>query len=81
LPRKNHVYKTTNESFRFHNKKIDGMRCKLDFTENPRLFEKFPTSPSGLATPICPFSAGTTRPTQSIIFVPLLLSLLFLSLY
>jgi len=43
LPRQDHVYKTTDESFRFHNKKIDEMRCKLDSTENPRSFEKYPT--------------------------------------
>jgi len=34
------VYKTTDESFRFHNKKFDEMRCKLESTENPRSFEK-----------------------------------------
>ena len=39
------VYKTTDESFRFHNKNFDEMRCKLDFTENPRSFEKYPTPP------------------------------------
>jgi len=38
LPRQDHVYKTTNESIRFHNKKFDEMRCKLDSTENPRAF-------------------------------------------
>jgi len=32
-------------TFRFHNKKIDEMRCKLDSTENPRSFEKYPTPP------------------------------------
>ena len=40
-----HVYKTTDESFRFHNKNFDEMRCKLDSTENPRSFEKYPTPP------------------------------------
>ena len=25
--------------------KIDEMRCKLDFTENPHSFEKYPTPP------------------------------------
>jgi len=30
LPRQDQVYKTTIESFRFHNKKFDEMRCKLD---------------------------------------------------
>ena len=32
---------TTDESFRFHNKNIDQMRCKLDSTENLRSFEKY----------------------------------------
>jgi len=45
LPHQDHVYKTTDESFRFHNKKIDEIRCKLDATENPRSFEKYPTPP------------------------------------
>jgi len=45
LPRQDHVYKTTDESFRFHNKNFDEMRWKLDFTENPRLFKKYPTPP------------------------------------
>ena len=45
LPRQDHVYKTTDESFRFHNKKIDETRCKLDSTENPQSFEKYPTPP------------------------------------
>ena len=27
-----HVYKTTDESFRFHSQKFDEMRCKLDST-------------------------------------------------
>jgi len=39
LPRQDHVYQTTDESFRFRNKNIDEMRCKLDSTENPRSFE------------------------------------------
>jgi len=38
LPRQDHVYKTTDKSFRFHNKSFDEMRCKLDSTENPRSF-------------------------------------------
>jgi len=42
LPRQDHVYFTTNESFRFQNKKFHEMRFKLDFTENPRSFEKYP---------------------------------------
>ena len=43
LPRQNHVQKTNDESFRFHNKKFDEMRCKLDSSENPCSFEKYPT--------------------------------------
>jgi len=39
LPRQNHVYRTTDESFRFHNKKFDEMRCKLDSTDNPRFLD------------------------------------------
>ena len=45
LPRQDHVCKTTNESFRFHNKNFGEIRCKLDSTENPRSFEKYPTPP------------------------------------
>jgi len=45
LPRQDHIYKTTDESFRLHNKTFDEIRCKLDSTENPRLFEKYPTPP------------------------------------
>ena len=45
LPRQDHIYRTTDESFRFHNKNFDEMRCKLDSTENPRSFEKYPTPP------------------------------------
>jgi len=40
-----HIPPTTDESFRFHNRKIDEMNCKLDSTENPRSFEKYPTPP------------------------------------
>jgi len=45
LPRQDHVYKTTNELFRLHNKNFDEIRCKLDSIENPRSFEKHPTPP------------------------------------
>ena len=45
LPRQDHVYKSTDESFRLHNKYFDEMRCKLDSTENPRSFAKYPTPP------------------------------------
>ena len=41
------VYKTTDESFRFHNQNFDEMRCKLDSTENPRSIEKYPTHLNG----------------------------------
>ena len=43
LPRQDHVYKTTDESFRFHNKNFDEISYKLDSTEDPRSFEKYPT--------------------------------------
>jgi len=43
LLRQDHVYKTTDELFRFHNQNFDEMHCKLDSTENPRSFEKYPT--------------------------------------
>jgi len=45
LPREDHLYKTTDESFRFYNRNFDEMRCKLDSTENPRPFKKYPTPP------------------------------------
>ena len=45
LPRQDHVYKTTDKSFRLHNKNFDEMRCKLDSTENQRSIEKYPTPP------------------------------------
>jgi len=43
--RQDHIYKTNDESFRFHDKKIDELRSKLDSTENPRSFEKYPIPP------------------------------------
>jgi len=43
LPRQDHVYSATDESFRFHNSKLDEIRWKLNSTENPRSFEKYPT--------------------------------------
>jgi len=43
LPRQDHVYITTNEMSRFYNDEFDEMPCKLDFTENSRSFEKYPT--------------------------------------
>ena len=50
LPRYDHVYSTTNESFRSHNQNFDEMRCKLDSTENPRSFEESLTPPQMLKT-------------------------------
>jgi len=35
-----------------HNKKLDELRCKLDPTENPRSFEKYPTPPREHGLPI-----------------------------
>jgi len=46
LPRQDHVYSTTDESFRFHNNEFDEMPYKLDPTEDPRSFEKYLTPPS-----------------------------------
>jgi len=43
LPHQDHVYKTTDETIRFHNKIFDEIHCKLDSTENPRSFEQYPT--------------------------------------
>jgi len=45
LPCQDHVYKTTDGLFRFHNKNFDEIRCKMDSTENPRSFEKYATTP------------------------------------
>ena len=33
---------TTDESFRYHKFFVDEIRCKLDSSENPRSFEKYP---------------------------------------
>jgi len=55
LPRQDHVYKTTDELLCFHNNKFDEMSCKLDSTENPRSFEKYPTLPyAGRRTKFAP---------------------------
>jgi len=35
LPRKDHIYMTTDELFRFRNDEFDEMPCKLDSSENP----------------------------------------------
>jgi len=40
LPRRDHVYGTTDESFRFYDNFFDEMRCKLDSTKNARSFDK-----------------------------------------
>ena len=45
LPRQDHIYRITVESFRFHNNKFDEMCRKLDSTENLRSFETYPTPP------------------------------------
>ena len=45
LPRQDHVCVTTDELVRFHKNECDAMPCKLDSTENPRSFEKYPTLP------------------------------------
>ena len=43
LLHQDHGCNTTNESFCFHNNQYGEIRCKLDSTENPRSFEKYPT--------------------------------------
>ena len=45
LPRQDHVYSTTDESFRLHNTKFDEIRCKIDSTKNLCSFEKYTTQP------------------------------------
>ena len=45
LSHQDHPYQTTDESFCFHNKEFDEIRCKQDSTENLRSFEKYPTPP------------------------------------
>jgi len=37
----------TNQLFCFYKNKVDEMPCKLGSTENPILFEKYPTLPKG----------------------------------
>jgi len=46
LPHRHHIYFTTDKLFRFYNDEFDEMPCKLDSTENPFSFEKYPTPPS-----------------------------------
>jgi len=45
LLHQDHVYGTTDESFRFYDKNLDEMRCKLDSTVNARSLDKYPTPP------------------------------------
>jgi len=45
LPRHNHVNIATDVLFRFHNNEVDEVPCKLDATESPCSFEKYPTPP------------------------------------
>jgi len=45
LPRIDHVWTTTDQVVRFYKNKFDEMRFKLDFTENPRSFERYPALP------------------------------------
>ena len=58
LPGQDHVYSTTEESFRFHNKNFDEMRCKLDSTENLRSFENYPTPVATTQPPWTPRQFG-----------------------
>jgi len=66
LPSQDHVYKITDESFRFHNKNFDEIRCKLDSTENPRSFEIYPTPPyAGRRTKFAPVKSLNTSEFSS----------------
>ena len=58
LPRQDHLYTITHESFRFHNKNFDEMRCKLDSTENLRSFEKYLTPHWSISFPSSTFGCG-----------------------
>ena len=58
LPCQDHVYITTDKSFRFYNNKLDEMPCELDATENPRSFKKCPTPPAHQASGGAQFSPG-----------------------
>jgi len=55
LPRKDHVYNTTVESFHFHHDKFDEMPCILYSTEILGSFEKYPSPPQTLAFLSCVF--------------------------
>ena len=52
LPCQDHVRITTDRLVHFHKIEFNEMPCKLDFTENPRSFEKYPTN-SGLRVEYC----------------------------
>ena len=43
LPHQNHADTTTDKLFRFRNNELGEMSYKLDSTENPLSFEKYPT--------------------------------------
>ena len=58
LPRQDHLYTITHESFRFHNKNFDEMRCKLDSTENLRSFKKYLTPHWSTSFPSSTFGCG-----------------------
>jgi len=42
LLRQNHVWITADQLVRFHKKNFKEVPCKLNFTKNPRSFEKYP---------------------------------------
>jgi len=80
LPCQDHIYKTTDKSFRFHNKIFDEVRCKLYSTENPRSFEEYPTPPSNNPEQTWAFlfemlfnSFPIFNPNFSFSFVPILI--------
>ena len=50
LQSQDHFYITPYKVFRFRNNKFNEMPCKLDSTENPRSFQKYPTPTAKLKT-------------------------------
>jgi len=66
LPRQDHVYRTVDESFRFHMNKFDEMRCKLDSTENLCFFFFW----FRIHTASAPITAGTHTDGGAVIRKP-----------
>ena len=49
-PHVDHGWIPTDQLIRFHTNRFDEMLCKLDSTENPRSFEKYPTLHQDVST-------------------------------